>query len=293
MASTTGWGAASVSSAIGAFIGNLRPKSAAAELIVRGARFDLSGVGSLSLPTISAEYPQLTGVAEGAPIPVNRPSFGSITLSPTKLAGIAAFTSELRDYSAGTAELAIQGAIEVAAGRGLDALVLSNAAATATTPAGLLAGTAALAATVGGGLNAVAGDIGKLVAAIHAAGGGRNIVIFAAPPQAATLKIYAPNLGYDVVVAPHLAAGTIIAVEVDAFASGFSETPRVDLARDAVVHMDTVPLHISAVGSPDNTVAAPTRSGYQSDTWFLKLVLRMAYGMRLPGGAQWIVGASY
>ncbi len=288
-ASTMGWGSATVATATGAFIAGLRPKSAAAELIARGERVDLTGVGAMSLPTISAEYPPLTGVGEGDPIPVNRPTFGTVTLLPTKLAGISTFTGELRDYTGGAAELAIRNALEVAAGRGLDALMLSNAAATATTPAGLLLGTAALTATTGGGINAVAGDIGKLVGAIHAAGGGRTVVLFAAPPQAAAIGIYAPNLLYDVIPAPHLASGTIVAVEADAFASGFSETPRVDIARDATVHMDTVATQISDGGG----VAAPVRSGFQSDTWAIKLVLRMAYAMRLPGGAQWITGATF
>lgn len=292
-ASTTGWGSATVTTAVGAFIGSLRGSSAAAELIARGRQLDLSGIGGISLPTLSADYPPLSGVAEGGAIPVNRPTFGNVTLAPTKLAGISAFTNELREYSGGNAEAAIREAIETAASRGLDALVLSNAAATSTTPAGLLNGTAALTATTGGGVAAVASDIGKLVGAIHAAGGGTNIIIFASPPQAAAIGIYAPNLALPVIPAPTLAAGTIVAVEAAAFASGFTAVPEVSIARDATLQMDTAPAALIGTAGAPNTVAAPTRSMLQTDSWALRLILRMGYAMRLAGGAQWIASVTW
>ncbi len=289
-ASTTGWGSATVATAFGAFVGGLRPKLAVAELFDRGEVFDLSGVGALTLPTMTTDFTPLAGVAEGAAIPVVRSTFGSITLTPSKLAGISTFTGELRDATGGTAEIIIREGLETAAGRGLDALILSNAAATATTPAGLLNGTAALTATSGGGIGAVAGDIGKLIAAIHTAGGGTDIIIFAAPPQAAAIGVYAPNLALPVIPAPHLAAGTIIAVEAAAFATGFTAAPRVDIARDATIHMETAPADTFGTAG---SISAPIRSGYQSDVWALKVVLLMAYGMRLPGGAQWMQSVTW
>jgi hypothetical protein len=159
----------------------------------------------------------------------------------------------------------------------------------------ILNGVTALTPTAGGGVGAFAGDVAKLVGAIHASGGGSSIVLFAAPPQAAAASILAgPGLNLPVIVAPSLAAGTVVAVEAQAFASGFSDAPRLEVGREAALHFeDVAPQHLSAVGSPNNTVAAPIRSALQNDLVALRMILRVAFGMRAPGMVQHITGATY
>lgn len=294
-AATNGWGAATAGQRVGEFLGNLRPRSAAAQLIERGYRADMTGVGSVSLPRLQTTWPAPAFVAEGEPIPVQRGDFTSITLTPKKLASLSAITNELATLSAESAEAIVSESMDEAAARSLDAAIFSTAAATAISPAGILNGVTALAATTGGGVAALAADVGKLTGAIHTAGGGSSIVLFMAPPQAASAQILAgAGLNMPIITAPSLAAGTVVAVEAQAFASGFSDAPRLEVGREAALHFeDVAPQHLSAVGSPNNTVTAPVRSAWQADLVALRLILRVGFVMRAPGMVQHITAASY
>jgi hypothetical protein len=292
-ASTTGWGAATVGQRVEAFLEPLRPISAAARLIQVGFRPDLAGVGSVSLPRVQTAWPLPAWVGEGDPIPTYRGDFGSATIVPRKLAAITAVTGEVESLSVEDAEAVIISLMNDAAARQLDAAMFSTSAATSVAPAGLLNGVTPIAATAGGGIAAMTGDIAKLVGAIHTAGGGTGIVLIAAPQQAVTASILASSsFSLPIITAPNLAAGTVIAIEPRAFASGFSDVPRVEFGREAMIHMDDAPAQISTAGSP-NVVAAPTRSMYQTDAVAIRLVLRVAYGMRAPGLVQFITSATW
>jgi hypothetical protein len=295
-AMTTGWGAElAAGHRVGAFLKSLRGRSAAAELFERGMRFDMSGISTVGLPALATDYPAPGWIGEGQPIPAQKGNLGSVTLGPPKkLAAIAGLTGELADLATEDAEAVIDDLMRDAAARALDASIFSATAASAVRPAGLLAGVADSGATAGGGLVAFAGDIKKLVAAIHTAGGGGNVVIFAAPEQAAMATIYGgAAFKIPIITAPSLAAGTVIAVEASAFASGFTDAPRVDVGKDALVTWDdAVTAHVGTAGSP-NVVAAPTISGFQEYIYALKLVLRAAWAMRATGMVQFITGATY
>jgi hypothetical protein len=293
-ASTDGWGSQLAAGVrVAAFLKSLRPRSAAAQLIDRGLRLNLEGVGSASLPGLSSAFPEPAWVAEGAPIPAFKGALGSVAITPKKLAAISGLTGELSELSAEDAEAVVEAVMIDAAAKALDGSIFSNTAASALRPAGILNGVSALSATAGGGLNAFLGDLQALVGAIHAAGGGSDVVLVAAPQQAVAAKILG-GAGFDtpVITAPNLAAGTVIAVEAQAFASGFSDVPRVDIAKEATIHWeDTTPAQIGTAGSP-NVVAAPTRSGFQTNTHALRLILRAAWGMRAPMVA-WVSGTTW
>ncbi len=292
-ASTAGWGSALAGQRVETFLGALRPRSAFAQLRDRGLKVDMAGVGTVSLPRLATSYPLPAWVAEGEPIPAQRGDFGSVILTPGKMAALAGLTQELRDLSAESAEAIITELMEDAAARQLDASVFSATAASAVRPAGILNGVTAIPATAGGGVHAMATDVGNLVGAIHAAGGGMNVVLVAAPQQAVAISLLGGSgFSLPVITAPSLADGTIIAVESGAFASGFSNAPRVDVARDAVVHWDDSPTAISTAGAP-NTVAAPARSGFQQAVYTLRLVLRGAWAIRGPGLVQHVTGATF
>ena len=293
-ASTTGWGSALAGQRVEAFLGPLRPRSAAAQLMEMGFRANMAGVGTVSLPRSTTSWPEPAFVGEGEPIPVHRGDLGSVILTPAKLAAIAALTNDLRDLSAEDAEAVITELMTDAAARSLDGAIFSTTAASAIRPAGILNGVAALGATAGGGINAFAGDVRQLVGAIHNAGGGANVVLIAAPEQAASASIFAgSNFKLPVVAAPNLAAGTVIAVEASAFASGFSDAPRVDIAEGFAVHFeDAAPLPLSTPGAPA-TVAAPVRSGVQQNLSAIRLVLRVAFAIRGPGLVQHVAGATW
>ena len=292
-ASTTGWGSATAGQRVDAFLGALRPRSAFAQLRDRGLKVDMAGVGTVSLPRSATSYPLPSWVAEGEPIPAQRGDFGSVTLTPGKMAALAGLTEELRDLSAESAEAIITELMEDAAARQLDASVFSATAASAVRPAGILNGVTAIVATTGGGVHAMATDIANLVGAIHAAAGGMNVVLIAAPQQAVAISLLGGSgFSIPVIIGPSLADGTVIAVESSAFASGFSDAPRVDVARDAVIHWDDVPAAIGTAGTP-NVAAAPTRSGLQQAVYTLRLVLRGAWAIRGPGLVQYVTGATF
>lgn len=293
-ASTDGWGSQLAAGVrVAAFLKSLRPRSAAAQLIERGLRVTLDHVGSASLPGLASAFPQPAWIAEGAPIPAYAGVIGTVALLPKKLAAIGGLTGELSDLSAEDAEAVIEAVMIDASAKALDASLFSNTAASALRPAGILNGVAALTATTGGGLNAFLSDVKALVGAVHAAGGGSDVILVAAPQQAIAAKILGgPGLDTPVITAPNLAAGTVIAVEAQAFASGFSDVPRVEIGKEGTVHWeDTAPAQIGIVGSP-NVVAAPTRSSFQTNTHALRLILRAAWGMRAPMVA-WVTGTTW
>ena len=75
-------------------------------------------------------------------------------------------------------------------------------------------------------------------------------------------------------------------VALNALAAAVDPEPKFDISKDAVVHAeDAAPLAIGTAGSP-NTVAAPTRSLFQTDTIAVRLVLRVAWGLRAAGAVS-------
>jgi hypothetical protein len=185
--------------------------------------------------------------------------------------------------------------MEDAAAKNLDASIFSTTAASAVRPAGILNGVTGITATAGGGIEAMVSDIGKLFGAIGDAGGGQDVLLFANPRQAVTLLLRAAP-GFDtarIVSTNVLAAGTVVAVDAAAFASGFGPKSRIDVSENAAVHIeDTAPMAIGTAGSP-NTVAAPVLSAFQTDTHVLRLILQATWVTRLTGAVQFITGATW
>jgi len=69
-----------------------------------------------------------------------------------------------------------------------------------------------------------------------------------------------------------LPARTVTAIEVGAFASGFTSEPEISVGRESTLHFDTTPQAIGVSGSP----TAPTSSLWQQDLVALRLILRCA-----------------
>lgn len=280
--STTAWAGALTGTIVGPFLKSLRGVSAASQLMELGQRFDLRG-GSISLPRLSAEFPNAAWVVEAGPSPVFQGALASTVLTPKKLLALCALTNELAERGAEDAERIISYLLTQSVGRALDAKVLSADAATSAAPAGLLNGIAATAGTAGGGTAAMLADLKALTSAVSTAGGGGNLVIIANPAQAISLQVLSgTGLAIPVVIAPTLANATVIVLDLSAFVSGFGADPQIDVSDGAVVHLeDANPLAIGTAGSP-NTVAAKTVSAFQADFKVLRCFLRVAYGLRAP-----------
>src|ERR1700755_2362399 len=99
-----GWAAELVETAVADFIETLTPASVWARLSGMGVRFSFAG----KLIKVPRRVGPGTGgpgdlrgafVGEGAPIPVRRGQFASITLSPHKMGVISTFTREMAAYS--------------------------------------------------------------------------------------------------------------------------------------------------------------------------------------------------
>jgi hypothetical protein len=281
---------------VGSFLRSLRPRSAAAQLIDRvTAKYNLSGVASVTLPKLSADMPAPTWLSESGAVPVLRGTFDTSVLGPPrKLAALSAVTHELASLANEDAIQLVTELLEDSTAKQLDASLFSATAASSSRPAGLLNGVTPVTATSGGGLSAMVADVQALAGGIADAGLDANFLLFANPRQAAAMSILANGpQTFELIGHPSITAGTLVAIHPDALAVGFSAEPDVEVSENALIHMeDTSPLQISTPSST-NTIAAPVRSAWQTATHVLRCILDVAYVVRRAGAVQVITGATW
>ena len=145
------------------------PASVYSQLSARGLRIPFeNGTGIVKLPARLAS-PLIAGdfVLEGAPIPTRRLGLAATSFGPPKkLAVLTHFSAELQEQSVPAIEAVLRQAIADDTGNTLDAKMLDAVAGSTTRPAGLRDGVTVTTATAGGGMAALAGDLGALAAAI-------------------------------------------------------------------------------------------------------------------------------
>jgi hypothetical protein len=236
-----------------------------------------TGVGSVSIP--SRQFNPATAgawIQEGAPIPVRTtPILGGPKLTPKKLAVITTYTAEM--LRADSIEDFVTAAIREASAALLDQAMFSTTTGSATQPDGILVGATTVTPSTDTGISAISADIGALVQALANNGAGLEVVLVAAPAQAAALRMWRQEDFYDVYASLALAAGTVVAVERSSFVSGLDGIPQFSTADAVAVHMeDTAPKDINATG----TMAYPVKSLFQVDVYGLKMVLRASWAMR-------------
>jgi hypothetical protein len=207
-------------------------------------------------------------------------------LRPRKLQVLATFSRETIEHS--NIEAVVRQSLSEATGLALDLQMFSSDPGDATKPPGLLAGTAPIAATAGGGAAAMLTDLNNLFAALASHGGGKTAIIAAAVPQALALKLsVGPRFDVDIVASTALASGTVVALELASFVSGFGSAPEFTASKVGSVHMeDTTP-------SSNLTGAVPVRSLFQTDAIGLKMTLSAGWGLRASGHAQFVTGATW
>lgn len=214
-------------------------------------------------------------------------SAGAI-LRPRKLSIITSYTHEQAESS--NLEAIIRATLSEATGLALDAQMFSANAGTAAAPAGLFNGVTPLTPTAVSGsttpAEAAATDISNLFGALTTNGAGKAAIIVAAVPQATRLKLIAgPQFDIDIIPSTALPAGTVAAIEVASFVSGFDSVPAFRASRDAAIHFeDTAPADPIMSGTP-------VRSMYQLDAVALRMDVMAAWAMRATGHAQFITGA--
>jgi Phage capsid family len=265
-------------------LGALAPDSTYAALAARGLRVAFNGVSGVRLPA-KLPSPLVGGdfIGEGAPIPTRRLGLTGITIVPHKMALISHFSDELRRSSVPSIEAVLRQGISYDTAILLDQKLLDNVAASSTRPAGLLNGVTPTAATTGGGLAAIAGDLSALATAIAAP--IIDLVYLMNPIDRVRALALAPGLNQlnNIIAAPALAAKTVIALDASDFISGEGDQPRFDISEQAAIHEeDTTPLPLASPGSP-NTVAAPMRSLFQTDAISLRFIQRVTFMLGRPG----------
>jgi hypothetical protein len=266
--------------------------SAAARLFTSCLRVNLDRAYQVAVPRgVSDTLPPFVG--EGKPAPAIRCAITDSKVGPVrKILVTSAVTAELESAAAETASDVIGHVIAAEVTRRLDGTVFDDVAADDVRPAGLLHGLSSLTPSTGTGLEAVSEDIGNLAGAIGDAGVATDgMIIVANSRQAARLTVLSPN--YDesrVFGSPQIPAGRVIAIALDAVASGYSGIPTIEKSREPAIHFeDTVPADI---GSTAGGVAVPTRSAFQTDMIAIKLRCNAAWARIAPGvafidGANW------
>jgi len=273
---TPGWAQSLAATAVDDTVQAITSLSAAAGLISRGLKVDFNGYASIRIPGRLVD-PNDAGawVGEGGSVPVRtqRMTAGP-TLTPHKLVVITSYTNEM--VASSNIEAVSRALISEASALSLDKAVFGTQVDDGVTPGGILNGVTPIGPTAGGGLAAMLGDIGKLVAALVTAGAGAGPVLVTNPIQATTLSLLAgPKFTMPVLQSSSIAAGTVIMVEPTSFASAFDATPEFAVAPAAALHMEDA--------NPVDVVAgSPTRSMFQVDSTALRMTLRAAFGMRAP-----------
>jgi HK97 family phage major capsid protein/HK97 family phage prohead protease len=309
--STSGWASQLVTTAFAAFQELLMPASVYPGLSARGLRLNFGRNGVISIPTRAAT-PTIAGsfVLEGSPIPVRQGAFSAQTLTPKKMAVITAFTREISEYSNPAIEGLLRNAIQEDTSVALDTVLLDATAASTTRPAGLRNGVTVTTATAGGGFAALVGDLKALVGALITASSGnlRKPTWIMNPVQALSIATtqnaggdfpFAAEInnnrfqGYPVILSSTVTAGMVILLDADDFVSVEGDAPRFDVSDQATLHLeDTTPLAIGTAGSP-NTVAAPVRSLFQTDSMALRMIMPMNWTLRRTGTVAWTTSVTW
>jgi hypothetical protein len=269
----------------------LAPQSAAMKLFARGARLDLAGKRTISVPDIAVP-PAPVFVAEGAPGPVLQFAFGKTALGPAKKVLIfSAVSRELEQATPEGAITIISRILSDAASKGVDVVALGSGAGDAITPAGLLVGATPLAAAAAG-VDAWVQDIAALTQAVaDAFVDPVDIVFLAAPRQAQALRLKAsPLFTSPVIMAAWLPDKTVIAASPAGIFSGYDGGSEVEASREALYHSeDSTPAPLVGGGG---ALAKPQRSLFQTDVVGLRCRARCAW-CAYPGAIQFVEGVNW
>jgi hypothetical protein len=99
--------------------------------------------------------------------------------------------------------------------------------------------------------------------------------------------------GYPLYQSTTVPSGTVLLLDAADFFSATGDTPTFNASDTATLHMeDTTPLALSATGAP-NTVAAPIRSLYQTDSLAIRMTMDMNWAMRRTGVVAFVSGVSW
>jgi hypothetical protein len=267
----------------------LAPASASAKVLALATTFDLTGLTSITLPNfLPTAQPSAVFVGEDAPAPLIDLIAGSTTLGPTrKILFLIALTGELRKASAPNAEALVGQALEIAAGRAIDAALFGSSAASATTPPGLLFGITPATSAAGKGLDGAAADVAALARAFGTVGvSADDMVVICSPATALQLRaLIGLRFGNVILGSAAVADGTLIGILPSGPAVGYAGEAEVESSEAATAQFEAVP-------SSDLLTGTPVRNAYQEFFTLLRVRCRAAWAA-LPGSVAAVTGCSW
>ena len=284
-----GWASDVTTTGIGGLLTTLGPASAGSELLRRSLVLSFGRYANIYVPGVVAAAGNVGFVKQGDPIAVRQFDTSSgILLSPAKFATIVVLTGELIQGS--NAEVLVRQVLTESVGLALDSALFDSAAGTDARPAGLLHNISALPATPGGSIDAMREDLGALAAAV-APIGGLNLAYVASPDAAVKIMLAAgPDFRFPLLASGVLASDMVICIALNALAAAVDPTPQITTSSSAILHMDTAPQPISV---PGPTMAAPTRSTFQTDSIGVRLVMSVAWGLRASSAIAWMQNVTW
>lgn len=245
-------------------------------------------------------------VGEGRSIAPSEASFSSVNLTYKKVAGLAVMSKEWLRDSSPSGELLIRDSLADASSQALDTKFLSTDTVTASAPAGIFQGLAALGSN-GATFTNVSQDIGELLGAFITAknaGGELNFVMSKALAQAIALlrntdgiKVF-PEItreggtleGISVVTGDNVASDVIALVKPSDIYRIADTGVELEMSTEASIQMrDDPPAEILT----PTTEGAPIVNMFQTDSVALKVTRSVNFAKRRTSAVAWIDDAGY
>jgi Phage capsid family len=281
-----GW-TALVQGAWGDFLASLLPYGATPRLAELAVAVEPETGVAVSYPQRTAGPTGAAFVTELDAIPIATSTFVLVTVpAAKKLASIIPWSRELSKRA--NAEAVFRQLLSEDLAANLDAAILSTAAASASTPAGLLNTGTVIGAFPGGDRIALEGDLAALGSAVSDGGSG-NVVYILPPALLARARVLAPELAasLDLVPSASVPAGRAIAADARSLIIGIG-VPEILFGDSATVHMSDLALPFSSGGISD-----PIRSNWQTATTAVRLLCDVAWVKRRAGATAYVAAVSW
>ena len=234
-------------------------------------------------------------IEEAKPFPITDLTTSGIVVGPVKKLLIgSALTNEVQNSSGDVASTIIGGALSASAEQSMDALLFSNAVATAAAPPGLLDGVTAIPSAATKGAQGIADDLALLAQAIADSGiNADDMIIVTTAALATKLRVLASlKFSNEVLSSSSVPAGEVIAIAAGGLVTGYDGTVTIEVTEEPTLHFeDTTPADIGTPGAPP-VVAYPVESIWQTDSLALKVRGWCAWAVH-PGAVAWITGAAW
>lgn len=245
-------------------------------------------------------------VGESKAIPVSKPDFSSVELTPLKVGAIAVCSKELVRDSSPSAEMWIRDALIEASAQRVDTTFLSaTPVSNGVSPAGILNGVSAGSAS-GADADALRADILTLYSQFLANKNASGLALVMSPTQAKAISLLMTALGQtefpgltanggtllgdQVYVGDNVGPGDIILLKPSDIWKIGDQGVQVSMSDTAMVEQDTTP-----TGATDTPAAATATmvSLWQEESVGFKVVRPVSWAKRRSHAAQFIGNAAY